>query len=250
MMASNNLNKTIKYLKSKKKILFLTTSNRWVDSQEIPKSSQLAIHIAEKVGMDKVNIIDITKLKIFPCEGNVSSVTGNGCGAKDSALKDEKKNPSGNHRCWASINNPDDELWKVSKNLFESDVVVFFSSSRWGQTNAYYQKLIERLTWIENIHASFGEKNLVENIEAGFITVGHNWRAKEITEVQKDVLKFFGFKTPNDLFWGYQYTMDANDETAESYRKTIPAFEKLYGFILNKTAIHEIKLSIKKLLKF
>ena len=248
-MVSDNLNKTIEYLRKKEKILFLTTSNRWVDSQEMPKSSQLANHIAEKVGMDKCTIIDTTKIKIYPCEGNVSSVTGNGCGVKDSALKNEKKNPSGNHRCWASINNPDDELWKISKNLFESDVVVFFASSRWGQTNAYYQKLIERLTWIENRHSTLKEENIVKDIDAGFITVGHNWRAKEITEIQKNVLGFFGFKTPKELFWGFQYTMDVKDETEESYKKAIPAFEKLYGFIINKTAIHEIKLSIKKLLK-
>jgi multimeric flavodoxin WrbA len=250
MMSSRNLNKTINYLKSKKKILFITTSNRWVDSQEIPKSSQLANYIAEKVGMNKVTIIDSTKLKIYPCEGNVSSVTGNGCGVKESVLKDEKKDPTGYHRCWATINNPDDELWKISKNLFESDCVIFFASSRWGQTNAYYQKLIERLTWIENRHSNLGEDNIVKDIDAGFITIGHNWRAKEITEIQKEVMKYYGFKTPHELFWGYQYTMDSKDETSESYKKTITAFEKLYGFILNKTAIHEIKLSIKKLLKF
>lgn len=247
-MSSNNLNKTINYLKKQNKILFITTSTRWDQSQEQPKSTQLAYHIAEKVGMEKVKVIDATKIKIFPCEGNVSSVTGNGCGLKDASLKDEKKNPSGNHRCWASINEPDDELWKISKNLFESDVVVFFSSTRWGQTNSIYQKLIERLTWIENIHTTLKEDNIVKNIKSGFITVGHNWRAKEVVEVEKNVLKFFGFQTPKELFWGYQYTMDVNDESEESYKKTIPAFEKLYDFILNKTAIHEIKLSIKKLL--
>lgn len=248
-MSSKNLNKTIEYLKKQNKILFITTSTRWDQSQEQPKSTQLAYHIAEKVGMEKVKVIDATKIKIFQCEGNVSSVTGNGCGVKDSSLKDEKKNPTGNHRCWASINQPDDELWKISKNIFESDVVVFFCSTRWGQTNAIYQKLIERLSWIENRHTTLKEENVVKDIKSGFIIVGHNWRAKEVIGVQKNVLKFFGFQIPNELFWGYQYTMDVNDETEESYKKTIPAFEKLYNFILNKTAIHEIKLSIKNLLK-
>jgi len=246
--------KTVKFLEGREKVLFLTTSNRggWAvkELKEEPKSTKLAKAIQSYLGKSKCSLIEVPDLKIYTCEANVSHMKGNECGLKKASLKDKDKNPTGNHRCWRSINNPDDELWKVSKNLFESDVVIFFSSSRWGQTNAYYQKLIERLTWIENIHASFGEENLVKNIEAGFITVGHNWRAKEITEIQKEVLKFFGFKTPNELFWGYQYTMDANDETQESYKKTIPAFEKLYGFILNKTAIHEIKLSIKKLLKF
>jgi multimeric flavodoxin WrbA len=52
------------------------------------------------------------------------------------------------------MNHKDDELWKISKPLFEADVVIFFSSIRWGQTNSYYQKIIERLTWLENRHST------------------------------------------------------------------------------------------------
>jgi hypothetical protein len=44
-------------------------------------------------------------------------------GLKKLYLKDKEKNPSGYHRCWASIHNEDDELWKISKELFESDCV-------------------------------------------------------------------------------------------------------------------------------
>lgn len=241
-----NLEKTVSYLKGKKKILFITTSNRWKESQEIPKSTQLARRISELVGPNKVEIVDVTSMKIFPCEGNISSVTGNGCGHKDSALKDKKKNPSGNHRCWASINNPDDELWKISKKLFECDAVVFFVSARWGQTNAFYQHLIERLSWIENRHTTLEGDNIVKDIDSGIIVVGHNWRVKEIIEVEKNVLSFFGFNTPSSLSWGYQYTSDANDETAESYAKTVKVFERIYGFKLNLTALHEIRKKIKK----
>lgn len=236
---SKNIENSVSYLRDKKKILFITTSNRWKESQEIPKSTQLAHRMADLIGSNRVEIIDITSMKIFPCEGNISSVTGNGCGHKDSALKDEKKNPSGNHRCWASINNPDDELWKISKKLFECDALVFFVSARWGQTNAFYQHLIERLSWIENRHTTLGEDNVVKNIDSGIILIGHNWRVKEIIEVEKKVLSFFGFKTPGPLSWGYQYTSDPNDETARSYEKTVKAFEKRYGFRLNLTALHE-----------
>ena len=56
--------------------------------------------------------------KIFPCEGNVSRADGNSCGLLKAALKDKKKNPSGHHRCWVNINEPSDELWKISKELF------------------------------------------------------------------------------------------------------------------------------------
>ena len=245
---SKNLKNTVSYLKKKKRILFITTSNRWDKSQEVPKSTQLAHHVAELVGSEKVTLMDITKMTIHPCEGNVSGINGNGCGLKQALLKDEGKNPSGLHRCWASINNEDDELWKVSKTLFESDAVVFFVSARWGQTNGFYQKLIERLTWIENRHSTLGEKNIVKDIDAGFILVGHNWREKEIVEVEKQVLDFFGFKTPKELFWGYQFTKDANDETEKSYEKTVGVFERLYGFKLNRTSLHEIKRVIKKII--
>lgn len=246
---SKNLGRTVSYLKGKDKILFITTSNRWKESQEVPKSTQLAHQIAGMVGAEKVDIVDVTSINIFSCEGNISSVTGNGCGHKDSELKDKKKNPSGNHRCWASINNPDDELWKITKKLFECDAVVFFVSARWGQTNAYYQKLIERLSWIENRHTTLEEDNIVKKTDAGIIVIGHNWRVKDIVEVEKQVLSFFGFKTPAQLFWGYQYTKDPDDETQKSYEKTIGVFEKLYGFKLNRTALHEMKEFIKRILK-
>ncbi len=141
-------------------------------------------------------------------------------------MKDDKKNPSGNHRCWASLNNKSDELWKVSKELFESDVVLFFSSVRWGQANMYYQNLIERLTWIQNRHSTLGEKNVVENIESGFICVGQNWNGENVTEVQKNVHEFYGFKTNDKLYWNWQYTKDENDETQKSYKKSYNKFYK------------------------
>ena len=139
--------KTIDYLRTKNKVLLLTTSNRWSGHKDdIAKSTQLAFKIQELLGKEKVTLIDTTKLNIFPCEGNVSSKWGNHCGTKDSSLKDKEKNPTGEHRCWASINNKSDELWKISKELFESDTVLFFASVRWGQANGFYQKLIDLIS--------------------------------------------------------------------------------------------------------
>ena len=104
--------KTIDYLRTKNKVLLLTTSNRWSGHKDdIAKSTQIAFKIQELLGKEKVTLIDTTKLNIFPCEGNVSSKWGNHCGTKDASLKDKDKNPTGDHRCWASINNKSDELW-------------------------------------------------------------------------------------------------------------------------------------------
>src|SRR3989344_1470966 len=160
-------------------------SNRWEGEKLPPKSTSLAVLIKKKLGK-KVVLIDVSKLKIYACEGNVSSSKGNNCGVEGAVLKDKIKNPTGYHRCWASINNKDDELWKISRAIFESDAVVFFGSVRWGQMNGIYQKLIERLTWIENRQSTLGEKNIVRNIDVGLIITGQNWNEENVLKTQKN----------------------------------------------------------------
>lgn len=250
---SYRLENFIQNLSSKKKVLFLTTSNRWEGSKEIPKSTLLARSIKERISdTTEVNIIDVPSLNIFPCEGNVSGVDGNNCGIKDSVLKDKEKNPTGLHRCWASINNPEDELWKISKEMFEAEVVIFFISVRWGQANAFYQKLIERLNWIENMHATLGEDNFISDIEAGCVVVGQNWNGENVLETQKQVYEFYGFQVPDELSFYWQYTQDILDETQESYKEAPKAFVK--EFELSITSLKESLIRgfgrLKKLLDF
>jgi len=226
--AWKSIQKTLDILSKKDKVLLLTCSNRhnWDDNNiDIPKSTMIAMYLQEKLG-DKAVLIDIPELKIFPCEGNVSRKEGNSCGILKSKLKDKTKNPTGNHRYWASLNNKSDELWKVSKELFESDAVIFFSSIRWGQTNMFYQNLIERLNWLENRHTTLGESNIIKNIETGYICVGQNWNGEVVSETQKKVHEFYGFKPNNDLYWNWQYTKNVNDETQKSYEKAYPKFIK------------------------
>jgi multimeric flavodoxin WrbA len=220
------LEKTIEILKNKKRVLLLSFSNRynWDENDiDIPKSKMLAMYINDEL-KNNSKLIDVSDLKIFPCEGNVSRKDGNSCGLIKSKLKDKDKNPTGYHRCWASLNNKSDELWKVSKELFESDAVIFFSSVRWGQTNMFYQNLIERLTWIENRHSTLGESNIVKDIESGFICVGQNWNGEDVTETQKKVHEFYGFDVNDDLYWNWQYTKNENDESNSSYKKSHKKF--------------------------
>lgn len=250
---SNQLENFIDKISSKKKVLFLTTSNRWEGSKEIPKSTLLAREIKDKLeGLVEINILDIPKLKIFPCEGNVSGVEGNNCGVKDALLKDENKDPSGYHRCWASLNNKEDELWMVSKELFESDAVVFFISVRWGQANAFYQKLIERLNWIENIKTTLGEENIVENIEAGCVIIGQNWNGENVMETQKQVYGFYGFKVPDELSFYWQYTQDVQDETQESYKEAPKEFAEEFDVEISKLkeSLKRVKGVIKRIFDF
>jgi len=222
-------------LSRKKKVLLLTTSNRWEGSKETPKSTLLAMEVMDALKeTTQVSLLEIPKLKIFPCEGNVSGVDGNNCGIKDSLLKDEEKNPSGYHRCWASLNNKEDELWKVSKELFESDAVIFFISVRWGQANAFYQKLIERLNWIENMHTTLGEENIVSNIDAGCVIIGQNWNGEQVLETQKQVYEFYGFNVPDDLSFYWQFTQDSNDESQESYKEAPKVFGREFEISITR----------------
>lgn len=225
------LEKAVKYLSTKDRVLLLATSNRDIlsskDGQDVPKSTRIAQVMQRSIGEHKCTLIDVSKLKIYSCEGNVSSKDGNNCGVRAAKLQDDEKNPTGNLRCWASVNNADDELWKIATPLFGCNAVVFLGSIRWGQANAIYQKLIERLDWIENRHTTLGERNVVEGIESGFIFIGQNWNGAEVVKIQKQVHEFYGFKPANQLYFNWQYTQDVNDESKESYKKAVHALDNI-----------------------
>ena len=229
----DNLKKLYNYLKKKKdkKILFLTTSNRWEGDKELPKSSIIADELIKKLGSDRIELINVAKLKIFPCEGNVSTKRGNTCGLKDAKLDDDKKNPTGHIRCWASLNNKSDEMYKVANAIFDADIVIFFGSIRWGKMNAIYGELVERLTWLENRHNTLGESNLLKNKEVGVIAVGHNWNGEEAVKLEKQVLGFFGFKTPDVLSFNWQWTKDKFDESKKGYLQEFGDFLKEFDFV-------------------
>jgi multimeric flavodoxin WrbA len=229
----DKLKKLYKYLKKdrKKKILFLTTSNRWEGDDELPKSSIIAQELLKKLGPNNTELINVAKLKIFPCEGNVSTKRGNTCGLKEAMLKDKSKNPTGNIRCWASLNNKSDELYKVANAIFEADIIIFFGSIRWGKMNSIYTELIERLTWIESRHSTLGESNLIKNKETGVVATGHNWNGAEAIKLEKQVLEFFGFKTPDVLSFNWQWTTDKYDETKKGYLEDFGDFLRDFNFV-------------------
>ena len=227
-----NIEKTIELLKKFDKVLFLTCSNRYqkILEKQTPKSTILAEVISKK--LDNVTTINVPDLNIHPCEGNVSREDGNKCGLKDALLKDKEKNPSGYHRCWASIHNEDDELWKISKELFESDCVVFFTSVRWGSANMFYQKLIERLNWINNRYIPGGEPNIIKDITSGFICVGQHQYADSITKLQKGNHDYYGFKTNDDLYWYWMAeNVEYDEETYQGYLESYPEFFENFKII-------------------
>lgn len=221
------LKESIEFM-NEKRVLFITTSTRWSGSKETPKSTQLAEALSQRI-YPGAQIINAANLIIFPCEGNVSTSPENGgnhCGVRDAIMKDEEKNPGQFLRCWASLNNPTDELWKISKAIYESDIIVFFGSMRWGSLDSIYKKVLERLTWIENQHSTLKGKNPVAEKSAGVMIIGQNWNGFNELEKQKQILEWFGFQTPNELFWNWQYTKNSTDETQKSYENAYFSFEQ------------------------
>jgi multimeric flavodoxin WrbA len=127
----------------------------------------------------------------------------------------------------------------VANKIYESDIIVFFGSVRWGKMNSIYSNLIERLTWIENMHSTLREKNPVKDKEAGVVVMGHNWKGIEVVENEVSVLKYFGFKTPKQLSFNRQWTNDPTDETNSGYKKD------LKDFLEEKTIFESIKESFR-----
>jgi hypothetical protein len=219
----------LRHLESTNDILLLTTSTRFKDhSWDIPKTTQLANRLKEMLVARKkrVSLLDVSQLVIHDCEGNVSSKRGNDCGVKAAKLQDRSKNPTGHHRCWASLNNRDDQLYKVSRELFKSQAVIFFVSVRWGQTNGVYQRLYERLSWIENRSSSLGESPIpqLKNLEEGMVLFGQNWNDQQVLQTQMQNFKWFGWKTPAALSFNWQYTDNEHDESPDSYAHAATAF--------------------------
>jgi multimeric flavodoxin WrbA len=220
------------YLAKHDNILFLTTSTRYIKHPwDIPKTTQLArgIQAHLRASRKHVTLIEVEKLNIHPCEGNISAIRGNNCGVPDARLKNKRKNPTGQHRCWASINNADDELYKITRELFKSECVVFFVSTRWGQTNSVYQRLFERLSWIENRISTLEKAPIpqLNNLKAGIVLFGHNWRGQQVLDTQKQNFKWFKFKTPSALSFHWQYTPDAEEEAPRSYLAAVDEFSEI-----------------------
>ena len=88
-----------------------------------------------------------------------------------------------------------------------------------------YQKLIERLTRIENRHTTLNENNIIKDIESGIIVIGHNRNNEVVVDTQRTVLDMFGFKVPKQLSRGRSFT-DMNDESQKNYQAAIKQFEK------------------------
>jgi len=105
---------------------------------------------------------------------------------------------------------------------------------RWGQANSVYQRLFERLSWIENRVTTLQEKPIKEiaKCEAGIILFGQNWNGNQVLETQMQNFRWFGFQVPDELSFNWQYTHNAEDESQESYTDALKEFDTLLQIVL------------------
>jgi hypothetical protein len=102
---------------------------------------------------------------------------------------------------------------------------MFFSSVRWGAANMFYQKLIERLNWINNRYIPYGESNIIKDTTSGFICVGQHSYAEQICQLQYNNHKYYGFDADEDLYWFWKAEdINYNDETLQGYLESYPEF--------------------------
>jgi len=140
-------------------------------------------------------------------------------------------------------------MYKVANAIYESDVIIFFGSVRWGKLNAIYANLMERLTWIENIHNTLGEKNILKNKESKVVVVGQNFNGHNVVELEKKVLDFFGFKIFNELSFNWQFLSDSKDESQKSYKEAYDSFIKQFNFDETLKELDSSVFILKKIIR-
>jgi hypothetical protein len=91
----------------------------------------------------------------------------------------------------------------------------------------FYQKLIERLNWINNRFVPLGESNIIKNIDSGFIIIGQHQYGNEIVQRQYENHDYYGFNVNKKLYWYWNAeNVEYDDETLEGYIESYPEFFK------------------------
>ena len=76
-----------------------------------------------------------------------------------------------------------------------------------------------------------GESSLLKNKECGIVAIGHNWNGENAVKLERDVFRFFGFKTPEVLSFNWQWTNDKYDETKKGYLEDFGDFLVDFDFV-------------------
>lgn len=127
---------------------------------------------------------------------------------------------AGAYRCWAhklSHENPSayggrDEMGVLYDGFLWADTVVFATSVRWESHSAILQKIIERMTTLQNRAVVYGEPNPLSGKRCGVVVTGHNAKAQSVASHLLEVFQWLGFDTAffSQLVW--QRTQNLHSE--------------------------------------
>lgn len=157
---------------------------------------------------------------------------------------------AGKYRCWAhklSHENPSqyggkDEMGVLYDGFEWADVVIFGTSVRWQSHSAILQKIIERMTTLQNRNVVYCEPNPLQNKKCGVVVTGHNSMAQGVADHLLRVFEWLGFSTHIYYQFVWQKTTDIQSEVPET--SDVPA---LKSFLTTKVAFDQAQCFIEAL---
>lgn len=160
---------------------------------------------------------------------------------------------AGKYRCWAhklSHENPNqyggrDQMGILYDAYDWADIVVFGTSVRWESHSAILQKVIERMTTLQNRNVVYNEPNPLNSKRCGVVVTGHNSMSQKVAAHLLRVFEWLGFTTTiyNQVDW--QPSLNIHSEVPETsdiptlreYLNTQDARQQILCFIDNLTKI-------------
>lgn len=135
---------------------------------------------------------------------------------------------SGKYRCWAHVSSLEDpkkyggvdQMSVIYDALEWSDIVLFSTSTRWGNRSALCQRVIERMNTLENRAVAYGEPYPLRGKKLGVVVTGTDWRTDDVASHMLETLRWWGFATTPDLSCGlwWQRSMDPYFEQPDNNR--------------------------------
>lgn len=169
----------------------------------------------------KVRVIDASQLHV------VNNLSCYSSGKSDCASYD-----AGKYRCWAhklSHDTPSeyggkDQMGSLYDAYDWADIVIFGTSVRWESHSAILQKIIERMTTLQNRDVVYGERNPLQDKRCGVVVTGHNSMAQNVAAHLLRVFEWLGFTT--NIFYQivWQNTQNIHSEVPDT--SDLPALEK------------------------
>lgn len=139
---------------------------------------------------------------------------------------------AGKYRCWAnklSHEKPSeyggkDEMGVIYDALDWCDLVIWGTSVRWGSHSALMQKIIERMTNIENRVVVYGEENYVKGKKCGVVVTGNNYESDSVANHLAQQLGWFGFDTNPGRTFTWQKSQDIHYEQEDNNNDPLEAY--------------------------